>query len=46
MILQIEYTENLKRKIQQVYNSLSTGGKVRFINKKLVRTKQRTGNIL
>lgn len=41
-MLRIEYTENLKRKIQQVRNSPSTGDKVRFINKELVRAKQRS----
>lgn len=41
LALHIEYTENLKRKIQQIQNSPNTGDKVRFINTGLVRTKQR-----
>ena len=40
-MLGIEKTENFKRKIQEVYYSPNTGDKVKFINKELVRTKQR-----
>lgn len=41
LVLGIEYTENFKRKIQQVYNSPNTGDKVKLINKEVVRTKER-----
>lgn len=40
-MLSIENTENFKRKIQEVYYSPNIGDNVKFINKELVRTKQR-----